>query len=178
MGLMVYKWFFVLTALFSRTQDVTLPSPQTPPLHPFYVSVTELNYNATDKNIEISCKIFTDDLEAALSRATNAKVDLVNPKDKDAVGRILSSYLLKHFFVKIDGRALPIEFVGFEKEEEAVWSYLQIGSATAPKQAEITNNVLYEMFAEQIHLLHMTVNGDRKSTKLVNPQANAVFEWK
>src|SRR6476661_2375693 len=34
--------------------------------HPFHVSTTEINHNATDKTLEISCRIFTDDFESCL----------------------------------------------------------------------------------------------------------------
>ena len=37
-------------------------------LHPFYVSVTEINHNAADKTLEISCKMFTEDLEEILEK--------------------------------------------------------------------------------------------------------------
>jgi hypothetical protein len=34
--------------------------------HPFYVSVTEISQNATDKSLEVSCKFFADDFEQTL----------------------------------------------------------------------------------------------------------------
>ena len=37
-----------------------------PNLHPIFVSVTEIEHNAKDKTLEISCKIFTDDFEKTL----------------------------------------------------------------------------------------------------------------
>ena len=38
--------------------------------HPIYVSVTEIQHNAKDKTLEISCKIFTSDFEAILKSKT------------------------------------------------------------------------------------------------------------
>ena len=37
-------------------------------LHPFHVSTTEINQNAKDKILEISCRIFTDDFESILEK--------------------------------------------------------------------------------------------------------------
>ena len=48
--------------------------------HPFYVSVTEMNYNAKTKSIEISCKLFAEDLENVLKQNNKAAVDLANDK--------------------------------------------------------------------------------------------------
>ena len=53
----IYKWLFLpLLAL-------VLTSAKAPALHPFHVSVVEIEHNAEDKSLEISCKIFTDDFE-------------------------------------------------------------------------------------------------------------------
>ena len=42
--------------------------------HPIFVSVTQIDHNATDKTLEISCKIFTDDFEQTL-RQQNKEQD-------------------------------------------------------------------------------------------------------
>ena len=34
--------------------------------HPFFVSVTEINHNAKNHSVEVSCRMFYDDLERAL----------------------------------------------------------------------------------------------------------------
>jgi len=44
--------------------------------HPLYISVTEVNHNAKDKILEVSCKLFTNDFEAALEKMSGAHVDL------------------------------------------------------------------------------------------------------
>jgi len=37
--------------------------------------------------------------------------------------------------------------------------------------------LLYAEHAEQINMMHVTVNGERKSTKLDNPQSSAAFSF-
>ena len=37
--------------------------------HPFYVSVTEVNQNVSEKTLEISCKFFADDFENILEKS-------------------------------------------------------------------------------------------------------------
>lgn len=46
-------------------------------LHPFYVSVTEVAHNPKTKNLEISCKIFFNDLETALEKQSNSQLDIL-----------------------------------------------------------------------------------------------------
>ena len=38
------------------------------------------------------------------------------------------------------------------------------------KKITVTDNILYEYQSQQMGLLHITVNGKRQSTKLVNPE--------
>ena len=91
MTAMVYKWF--LTGLVSF-------------FHPFFVSVTEMNHNAKDKTLEISCKLFADDFEKGLEQVYKIPVDITNPKDKKQTDQYISDYLKKHLQLKIDGKSI------------------------------------------------------------------------
>ena len=175
MAVVLFKWFFVsfLTGIGSNEGLGAKGNLN----HPFYVSVTEISHNAGDKNLEISCKIFTDDFETALTKLSGAKVDLFNPKDKAAVEKQIAAYLKKHLVIKLDGKPVNLEFVGFERENEAVWSYLQVANTVAPKRIEINNDLLYDAFDQQINLMHISVGGNRKSTKLNYPDASASFQF-
>ena len=170
-----YQWLFVAVSFLVGTPPANNINKTA--VHPFYVSVTEINHNAADKNLEISCKIFTDDLETAINKTFNSRVDLFNPKNKAEADRLIFDYISRHLQIKLDGRLQKLQFVGFERESEAIWSYLQVSNTAAPKKAEISMSLLYESFAEQINLVHMTVNGSRKSTKLNNPDSAVKFDF-
>jgi hypothetical protein len=156
MAAIVYKWF--LTSLVSF-------------FHPFFVSVTEMNHNAKDKTLEISCKLFADDFEKGLEQVYKTPVDITNPKDKKQTEQYISDYLKKHLQLKIDGKAVSIEYLGFEKEGEAAWCYLQVSNVSSVKKIEITDKILHETFNTQINIIHVTVNGERKSNRLNYPDA-------
>ena len=147
-------------------------------VHPFFVSVTEISHNAKEKTLEISCKTFTEDLENAIQKASGgAKPDFSNVKDEAAAGKIISDYFKKHLQVKVDGKAVQLDFVGFEKENEATWSYFQVSNVASVKKIDIQNSVLFEASDQQINLMHVTVNGNRKSTKLDYPNSSASFQY-
>lgn len=176
MVLLLYKWFIV-SLLAGMFGSKATGSDKDNGIHPFFISVTEINHNATDKNLEISCKIFTDDFETVLAKSSGSKIDLFNPKDKQAAEKLISSYLKKHLVIKIDNKPVVLEFVGFERENEAVWSYLQVSNAVTPKKIEVNNDLLYDSFDQQINLMHVSVGGNRKSTKLNYPDMNASFQF-
>ena len=175
MAVPLFKWFviFFMTSLGYSGREESKGSFN----HPFFVSVTEINHNAGDKNLEISCKIFTDDLETALTKSTGTKVDLFNARDKHLAEKQIAAYIKKHLVMKLDNKPVTLEFVGFERENEAVWSYLQVAYTPAPKKVDINNDLLYDAFNQQINLMHISVGGNRKSTKLNYPDASASFQF-
>ena len=164
----LFKWLMVGGFLLNQPETVS---------HPIYVSVTEIEHNAKEKTLEISCKIFTDDFEKTLRKAYKTYVDLLKPKDKNAMNNLVKDYVTKHLLIKVDGKAVALEFIGYEQEEEGIVSFYQVNNIPAVKKLDITNNILFEYKKEQINIIHVSVDGKRKSTKLLNPDAKAVFEF-
>jgi hypothetical protein len=177
MAASLFKWFSPYLFLLSGSNYKSNHHNRGMPLHPLYVTVTEINHNAKDKTLEISCKIFTNDFEAALEKALHVKTDLSEPKDKKAADKSVSDYIQKHLQIKADGKPVTLEFVGSEKETDATWSYFQVSNIAIVKKLEITNRLLYETFEGEINLMHVTVSGNRKSEKLTNPETNVIFEF-
>ena len=145
--------------------------------HPIFVSVTEIEHNAKDKTLEISCKIFTDDFEKALRQTYNTHVDLLQPKDKNAMNKLVQDYVQKHLLLKVDEKIVALQFIGYEQQEEGIVSFYQVNNIAAVKKLDITDNILFEYKKEQISIIHTTMNGNKKSTKLVNPDDKTSFEF-
>ncbi len=178
----LFKWLVLLPALYVQEvsdagNSFTHKGKAPLALHPIYMSVTEIEHNTKDRTLEISCKIFTDDFEKTLRKIYSGYVDLIHPKDKTAMNKLVSEYVQKHLHLKVDGRPVGMEFIGYEQQEEGITSYYQVNNVPSVKRIEITDNLLYEYKDQQISLLHVIVNGNRKSTRLVNPEEKAEFEW-
>ncbi|HXB94748.1 MAG TPA: DUF6702 family protein [Puia sp.] len=145
--------------------------------HPLYISVTEINHNPKDKILEVSCKVFTNDFESVLEKMARTHVDLSSAGDKTASGRLIEAYVVKHLRLKVDGKPVALHFIGSENENDGTWSYFQVNDITALKRIDVSDDLLYDGFSQQINILHVTVGGERKSTRLDCPEANAVFEF-
>ena len=168
MASILYKWFFTATACLFLTGNV---------LHPIYVSVTEMELNKKEKTLEISCKLFTDDFEKALRAAYNTHVDLINPKDRGAMHKLVNDYVQKHLKITADGRLVNLKYLGYELIEEGIYSYFEAANIERVRDVAIFNNLLYEYSKEQMGLVHITVNGTRKSTRLNYPIENASIHF-
>ncbi|MES1216306.1 MAG: DUF6702 family protein [Bacteroidota bacterium] len=145
--------------------------------HPFHVSVTEINHNAAEKTLEVSCKIFTDDFEDALTKKFKTKIDLVQPKDKAAMDKLLNEYIHEHLQLKADNNSVVLNYLGFEVEAEAVFIYLQVNNIVTVKKIDAVNSILQDMFNDQTEIMHVSVGGNRKSIKIDAPNSTASFQF-
>ncbi|MBC7873680.1 MAG: hypothetical protein H7Y01_06780 [Ferruginibacter sp.] len=166
-----FKWLFIplLAVVLSSAAPVSL--------HPFHVSVVEIEHNAGDKTLEISCKIFTDDFETILAKNYKAKVDLINPPNKAAMDTLVKKYILSHLLIRANGKQLVLNYVGFENESEAAYGYIEVENLPAVSKLEITNSILFDKFDDQVNIMHVKVGGNRKSTKLNYPDREASFSF-
>ena len=146
-------------------------------VHPFHVSTTEINHNEKDKTLEITCRIFTDDFENILRKNYKTKVDLSSDKEKDAMDKLVSDYVIKHLQLKANGKSVSLTYIGFEIDHEAVNCYLQVDNIASVKKIEAINSLMYDMFDDQMGIMHVTVNGNRKSTKLDYPSTAASISF-
>ncbi|HEY4060835.1 MAG TPA: DUF6702 family protein [Puia sp.] len=145
--------------------------------HPLYITVTEINHNAKDRTLEISCKAFTNDFETVLEKMAKTKVDLSAPADKKASDQLIETYVEKHLLLRCDGKPVTLHFIGSEKEEDGTWSYFQVNDIPAVKKIDVVNSLLYDGFDQEINIMHVTVGGERKSFRLDYPVANASFQF-
>ncbi|MEO8760164.1 MAG: DUF6702 family protein [Bacteroidia bacterium] len=146
-------------------------------VHPYYVSVTEIKHNAVKKTVEISCRMFTDNIENAIEKLNKTQLDLLHPKDRNEANKLLLDYINKHLVIKVNQKIITFKFIGYEKEEEAIWCYLEADNIENVKNILIENSLLYDFLPAQINMMHITVNDKRQSTKVTNPEKKAEFNF-
>ena len=144
--------------------------------HPFYLGVTDLKYNTKEKALQGTVKLFVNDLEAALKKLNKRPVDLINISDSAGTKQMLHQYLNAHLHLQANGSPLTLKFIGFEREEEALWMYVEI-SCPAPKKIQVQNTLLFDYLPGQTNIVHIEAGGQRKSGKAANPDKDFVFEF-
>ncbi len=173
MTLLFRRWMLCFSLLlFAAVGSAWKQAP-----HPFFISVTEINHNAETKSVEVSCKMFTDDLEGALKKSLQASVDFSSAAQQERAGVLLNQYVQQHLHIIADGKKLPLRFVGFEREAESVYCYFEIAGVPLVRKLEITTSLLQDFTQEQINIIHATAGGHRQSTKLNYPATKAQFQF-
>lgn len=143
--------------------------------HPFFVSMTEIEWKPKDKKLEIAVRIFTDDLEKGMAAFCNCRTDLGNPAKSEQMEKLLQSYLAEHLQITLGGKAVKINFLGREKEEESTWSYLEADIPAFSGKLVIQNTILHSVQEKQVNLIRFRKPGFDETIQLRYPENRHEF---
>ena len=140
-------------------------------LHDFHTSLTQMQFEAKSQTVEISIRMFTDDLETALTRENGGKpVQFGGPTRPD---QLLERYVRRHFVVADSQRKpKPYTYVGYEQESDAHWVYIEMpasGSDTF-KNIVIKQDILMDLFGDQVNLVNIQYQQQKKTVVFRNNQ--------
>ena len=149
-------------------------------LHPFYVGHTEMVLNSKTGLLEVSIRLFTNDLEKELAKKYKRKIDLssADPKTVAAMDSLLVAYQSAAFqvFAGKAGKRLGLQFVGRERIEENTFCYWETEAkmpvGTRPK---VLCSLLYTTHLKQINLVRYKAKGLDKTLQLSNPDTELSF---
>lgn len=145
--------------------------------HPFYVSVCDVEYRQERESLQITHKIFWDDLENGLKKEFNQSFDLLRIKDTLALNQQLRTYLQKNFQVKTNGKTLELDFIGWEIEGDALWCYQEATKVKKFSSIVIKNSLLMESQPDQTNLVHVKRDGKTRSLRLIKGGESGGLEF-
>ncbi|MBL7927067.1 MAG: hypothetical protein JNK61_09175 [Bacteroidia bacterium] len=145
-------------------------------LHPFYMSVTQLQLFA-NKPMQITCRIFTDDLEAALKESSKTTIDLTKPEQQTWADSSLKKYLAARLHIKADNKVLQLTYLGYEITDEATTIYLE-GNTGLHHSILIKNTILIDRLPQQLNIVHVLQNGKTQSNKCNKEKQDVSFNLK
>ena len=137
--------------------------------HPFHISICEIDYDGESKSLQITSRLFQDDLEFALASAGNRSA-FFSETPKDQAEQVLRGFFEKHLSVMVDNKKMDIRFLGYEIEDNVVWCYLEIENVNSLKEISLQYSVLVDTFSDQINLAHIRYQGNVRSLKFQKDQ--------
>lgn len=147
-------------------------------LHPIHVSVTEVEYSEKNKSLQITSRIFIDDLETSIrTQLKQEGLDILEPKNGMTVDQLVSGYLKEHIKIKIDGKPAKVNYLAHEVEDLAIICYLEVEGVKKMKSLEVTNDIIMETHEDQSNLVHVTYKGPVKSARLTRNKSFETFAF-
>jgi hypothetical protein len=145
--------------------------------HKFYVAIYQINYAPEKKMLQITSRIFVDDLNKALERKYHKKLYLGTAKETEEELVLMKKYMAEKFILKINGQSTTMNFLSKELEGDVIVCYWNIKSVTKVKSIETYNAVLVELEAEQQNITHFTVLGIKNSLLFTSSSTRGVLKY-
>lgn len=137
-------------------------------LHKFYVSVTQIDYVPNKKRIEITSRIFIDDLEKALNKKYKTKLNITSTNEISEAEEYIKAYIKEKIKISINKKPQVIEYLTKEVEGDVIIIYTKIAISKKINTFEVYNSLLTETFQDQQNIVHTNINSNKKSFLLTN----------
>lgn len=122
-------------------------------VHKFYVSIYQIDFVPEKKRVEITARIFIDDLNLALEKEFKIKTNLGDKSESKQDVEVLQQYLTKHLRISIDGKEKEILFLSKEIENNVVIVYLKVIEIKKFSTFKIYNNALLDLYSDQQNII-------------------------
>ena len=145
--------------------------------HKFYVSVTQIDYVPNKKRIEITYRIFIDDLEKALEKKYKKKVYLTSTKELPEAETLIKTYLKENIKISINKKPQEIVYLTREVEGDVLIFYSKIAISKKINTFEIFNSLLTDVYSEQQNIVHVNINSNKNSFLFTNSDTQQKIDY-
>jgi len=137
--------------------------------HKFYISVTNVVYSEKDDALQITSRIFIDDLDRLLNERYGIKAKLATPNEAKVANEYIEKYFRTKFVVELNGEPVAYNFLGKSYDNDVVICYLEITNTNFEglKTLSVQNEILTDLFEEQQNVVHLKWKGQKRSFVLI-----------
>jgi hypothetical protein len=146
-------------------------------VHKFYMAIYQINFAPEKKMLQITSRIFLDDLNKGLEKKYNKKAFLGSDKESAEDVNLLKKYLAENFTIKVNGQTKTMNFLSKEMDGDVLVCYLNVKEISKINAIEIHNSILIDCFPEQQNITHVTVLGDKKSILFTDNTIKQVLKY-
>ena len=134
--------------------------------HVFYVSVTRVKWDADETRLDVSVRIFTDDLEEAVVKAGGPRLRLWTDGAREDRDRHVADYLATRLAFRVNGEERELAYVGMEDALDATACLMQIRNVDRVETIEVENRILIDLYDTQANVMRFEVGGEKKYVNL------------
>ncbi|WP_157207724.1 DUF6702 family protein [Mariniflexile maritimum] len=145
--------------------------------HKYYVSVTQIDFMPEKQSVQITSRIFIDDLENLLRERYDKKITLAIKNEMPTTDRVIERYLKEKIKIKINGNSVNLNYIGKEYDTDIVKCYLEIEGIKTIETIEISNQVLFDMFDDQQNIIKTNINKRQKSFILISQNSSNLLTF-
>ncbi|MCK0131200.1 hypothetical protein MWU59_06740 [Flavobacteriaceae bacterium F08102] len=147
--------------------------------HKFYISLINVEHSTKENTIQISMRIFIDDLQQVLQKNYDQTYELATSDEPvKKVNKDIDKYAHKHFNIAINGKDSHFNYLGKEYEHDVVYLYFEVDNIKTVSEVKITDTMLIDQFPDQKNIIKLDINNIKKTFFLTNktPSDSLKFE--
>ena len=139
--------------------------------HPFHATITSFNCNPNNQSVEITIKLFTNDLENALKESGGSDLRIDSESNRTIIDSLIFDYIKNNLSLSFNDKREKILWVGKEFENDITWSYLEIKNIKniAGIKISIKNKLFLEIFDDQLNICHFYC-GEKPETLMLHKE--------
>ena len=146
-------------------------------VHKFYVALYQVNYAPEKKMLQITARIFVDDLNNAVGKKYSKKINLGSENETIEDVTLLKKYFNEKFYIKVNGQAKPVNFLSKEMEGDVLICYFSMKEIQKINVLEIYNAVITEGNSEQQNIMHFNVLGVKNTLLFTESSSKEVLKY-
>ena len=146
-------------------------------VHKFYVALYQVNYAPEKKMLQITTRIFVDDLNNAVGKKYSKKINLGSENESVDDVNFLKKYFSEKFYIKVNGQTKPILFLSKEMEGDVLICYFSVKEIQKINSLEIYNAVITEGNAEQQNIMHFNVSGVKNTLLFTESTSKGMLKY-
>ena len=144
-------------------------------LHDYFVSNTEVDYINEKKLLQITIRVFTDDIEEMI-RDRNSKLKIDPDSNSEKINQILNQYFKENLKIFINNKLIIFDFIGKEYKNDLTQIYYESSIVETINDITFENRILCDYFDSQQNIVHFKSDKYRKSFVLNKNNSKAIFE--
>ncbi|MBC2839054.1 DUF6702 family protein [Robiginitalea sp. SC105] len=137
--------------------------------HKFYLSVTNVEYSEKDEALQITSRIFIDDLEDLLETRYDLQAGLGTENEAETARQTIERYFNSKFRIFVNGEERAYTFLGSKYDKDLIICFLEVRGVRKDtlESVGLQNEILTDLFIEQKNLVHFKVLGKKRSVVLI-----------
>ena len=137
-------------------------------MHKYYVSSTKIEYKKENGTLQITMRIFIDDLQETINNTYQNNFELAVSNEPKELDSLINNYTLKKFEVIVDEDKKTYSFLGKEYKNDEIYLYFEISNIKRINSIEVKNEMLMEIFPDQKNIIKLYINSIKKTFLLTN----------
>jgi hypothetical protein len=146
-------------------------------INKFYVALYQVNYAPEKKMLQITTRIFIDDLNNAVGKKYSKKINLGAENESVDDVNFLKKYFSEKFYIKVNGQTKPILFLSKEMEGDVLICYFSMKEIQKINSLEIYNAVITEGNSEQQNIMHFNVSGVKNTLLFTESTSKGMLKY-